>query len=171
MRLANLSRGGTPTDLFIRAQLVGPDEKVLKRRKSGSRKAVAGDSIIVWDEVIGFDKVEAFSLARSIATQNSNDQNLILILDAIWIFNWLAPIDLAEPKGLWAKSFLGQANLVAFPHRMGLDYGHRMLADGMCPDGFHWIQSSMEGILHPSLLMANNQQNANENWRIPQKKC
>jgi hypothetical protein len=43
---------------------VGPEEKVLKRRKSGCRKAVPGEPVVVWDEVLGFEKVEPLTLAR-----------------------------------------------------------------------------------------------------------
>lgn len=64
LRLTSTGRTSLPTDLFIRAQLIGPDEKVLKRRKTGTRKVAPDESVIVWDEVLSFEKVDPQTLAR-----------------------------------------------------------------------------------------------------------
>ncbi|KAL3083499.1 hypothetical protein niasHS_011301 [Heterodera schachtii] len=65
LRLANggggTARGnGLPSDVFVRAQLIGPDDKVLKRRKSAARKRTMEP---VWDEVLSFE-ADASTLPR-----------------------------------------------------------------------------------------------------------
>ncbi|KAL3116758.1 hypothetical protein niasHT_004185 [Heterodera trifolii] len=63
LRLANggNARGnGLPSDVFVRAQLIGPDDKVLKRRKSAARKRTMEP---VWDEVLSFE-ADASTLPR-----------------------------------------------------------------------------------------------------------
>ncbi|KAI3421891.1 hypothetical protein GPALN_012434 [Globodera pallida] len=54
------ANGGLPSDVFVRAQLIGPDEKVLKRRKSAARKRTMEP---VWDEVLSFE-ADAATLPR-----------------------------------------------------------------------------------------------------------